>query len=48
LEGLAIEDVCIFMAIWSILQPFEFGVFFPVLVSCIKKNMATLLCAEST
>jgi hypothetical protein len=30
-----------FTAIWDILRPF--GAFFPVLVSCTKKNLATLL-----
>jgi hypothetical protein len=37
-----------FNAIWSILWPFDifcghFGIFFPVLVCCTKKNLATLL-----
>jgi hypothetical protein len=54
LEGLAIEDVGIFMAIlslfygqmvhamaiWYILLPF--GIFFPFLVYCTEKNLATL------
>jgi hypothetical protein len=47
LEGLAMEDVGIFYvhlinfpAIWYIYPPF--GTFFPVLVCCTKKNLATL------
>jgi hypothetical protein len=37
-----------FMAIWYILWPFWyslwlFGIFFPVLVCCINKNLATLV-----
>jgi hypothetical protein len=55
LEGLAMEDVGIFyahlkylIAIWYILWPFgpiccHFGIFFPVVVYCTKKNLATLL-----
>jgi hypothetical protein len=46
LEGLRLENVY-FMAIWNILQ--KFGIFynhlvyfFPVLVTCTKKNLATL------
>jgi hypothetical protein len=31
-----------FMAVWCIL--WSFGIFFPALVSCTKKNLATLLC----
>jgi hypothetical protein len=55
LEGLAMEDFGIlrailsiiyakmvyFMAIWYILC--SFGIFFPVLVCCAEKNLATLL-----
>jgi hypothetical protein len=57
-EGLAIEDVGLFLAIWSILRPsgifcgFLFGIFygelvyfFPVLVCCTKRNLATLASA---
>jgi hypothetical protein len=44
-----------FMVIWNILRPFDilnghlvikwqFGIFFPVLVYYIEKNLATLLC----
>jgi hypothetical protein len=54
LQGLAMDDVAIFydhfglfyghwkyfMAIWNIL--WSFGIFFPVLVCCTKKNLATL------
>jgi hypothetical protein len=38
-----------FTALWDILWPFRmcnvwpFGIYFPVLVSCTKKNLATLL-----
>jgi hypothetical protein len=40
-----------FMYIWSILRPldiflyilWQFGIFFPVLVCCTEKNLATLL-----
>jgi hypothetical protein len=54
LEGLAMEDVGVCMAVWSIFLPF--GIFYghfvyfhpfwyilPVLVFCTKKNLATLL-----
>jgi hypothetical protein len=34
------EDVGIFVDIWAIFRPF--GIFFTVLVSCNKKNLATL------
>jgi hypothetical protein len=51
-EGLRRENVDIlyslseyFMDIWDSLLPF--GTFFPVLVSCTKKNLATLICAEN-
>jgi hypothetical protein len=57
LEGLAMEDVGIFLAIWSILR--QFGLFygnlvyfvviwyiFTVLVCCTKKNLATLVATE--
>jgi hypothetical protein len=44
-----------FMAVWNILRPlgiyyghlvmlWQFGIFFPVLVYCDKKNLATLVC----
>jgi hypothetical protein len=46
--GLAMEDVRIFygyleyfMAIWYIFG--KFGVFSPILVCCVKKNLATLV-----
>jgi hypothetical protein len=57
------EDVGIFMAILSILQPnsycqmgyhmaiwyilCSFGIFFPVLVCCAEKNVATLVCSQT-
>jgi hypothetical protein len=47
-RGLAIEDVGIFYvhlvnfpAIWHNIWPF--GIFYPVLVCCIEKNLATLI-----
>jgi hypothetical protein len=59
LEGLAMEDVGIFMANlnlsilckakWYILhtaiwhKSWSFGIFFPVLVCCTEKNLATLI-----
>jgi hypothetical protein len=52
-EGLAMMvDVDTFLAIWYILLPFcmfhiwSFGRYFLVLVSCTKKNLATLLCTQ--
>jgi hypothetical protein len=50
-EGIAMEDVCNFMSVLSILMPngtfyahsVHFLVtYFPVLVCCIEKNLATL------
>jgi hypothetical protein len=35
-----------FMVMWSFLRPF--GIFFPILVCCAKKNLATLLMATVT
>jgi hypothetical protein len=60
LESLAMEDVGIFMAIWSIFQPFGrfsghfvyfvaiWHIFHPVLVCCTKKNLAALLNTSKT
>jgi hypothetical protein len=59
LEALAMEDVCIFTAILSILCPkgihyghlvhfLTFGIFFPVLVCCTEKNLATLILTVAT
>jgi hypothetical protein len=43
-EGLSMENVCIFMVILSTYFTF-YGqlLYFPVLVRCIKKNLATLV-----
>jgi hypothetical protein len=51
LKGLAIEDVGIFYSHFTTIGIFVvvlyilwlFGIFFPVLVCCTKKNLATLI-----
>jgi hypothetical protein len=40
LFGIFYGHLAYFMAIWYIL--WNFGVFFPVLVCCVKKNLAAL------
>jgi hypothetical protein len=62
-EGLRLENIDVFMAIWNICQTYwifydhlvhfvfnwyilcSFGTFFPALVSCTQKNLATLVYA---
>jgi hypothetical protein len=39
--GISDDNVVFFMAIWNILL--RFGIFIPILVYCIMKNLATLL-----
>jgi hypothetical protein len=53
LEGVGMERMLCSMAIWNLLRPFgtfygqlaikwQFGIYSPILVYCVKKNLATL------